>query len=282
MHLLAQLLLLLSVSSPPQEIVMSFKKFVAASFLTCLASMPVTSSAEIVTFDFGSGGVFTGGTSSNSFGNSVVFTGSDGVTTVTVTAFGMTQGTTAFGLGGPYSIQTAAVTQTSNGLGACNRREFGAGILNTCNSITGAGGADNLGFDEFLLFAFNRPTDVTSTRLNPSESLPNALALADSDAVTYQFTNSISPVGQLFPNLLIGPKTAYPANVNDLPRDLLDTSTNKGPFFIVAAEPDDAGLVEDDTFRVKGLTGVVPLPGTLALLAIAGLAGFGVSRKRAA
>jgi hypothetical protein len=262
---------------------MSFKKIIAAGFLACLATLPATSRAEIVTFDFATGGVFTGGSSSNSFGNSLVFTGSDGITTVTVTAFGMTQGTSGvLNLGAPYAIQTAAVTRTSNGLGVCNRREYGAGVLNTCNSITGAGGADNLGFDEFLMFSFNRPTDLLSTRLNPSESLPNPLALADSDAVTYQFTTPISPVGQLFPSLAIGPKTAYPANINDLPRDLVDTSSNKGPLVIIAADPDDAGALEDDTFRVKGVTVDVPLPGTLALLAIAGLAGLGVSRKRAA
>ncbi len=257
---------------------MSFKKVVAAGFLACLATLPATSRAEVVTFDFSTLGTFSGGSSSGSFGNSYSLLGSDGITTVTVTAFGMTQGTSGlFNAGAPYSITTAAVTRNANGLGVCNRAE---NAISSCGSVVGAGAADNLGFDEFLLFSFSRKVNTTKITLKPTENPPNPLAFADSDAVTYEFNDAISPVGQLFPSLVIGPKTSYPSAPLALPRDLIDSNDTQYSYLIIAADPNDAGAVEDDIFRVGSITGV-PLPGTLALLAIAGLAGFGVSRKRA-
>jgi hypothetical protein len=260
---------------------LNFRSTLTKLALAAAIAVPTVASAEIVTFDFTSGGVFSGGSSTGSFGNSITFTGSDGSTTVTVTAFAMTQGTTGFlNLGAPYAITSAAVTRTGNGLGVCNRAENATALTNTCNSLTGAGGADNLGFDEFLLFSFNRPVDTTRIGLTPAQNLPNPLALADSDAAIYQFNGAISPIGQLFPSLAIGPKTVSPSNPTALPRDITDANPSQFNFLILAADPADTGLAEDDLFRVGGLTANVPLPGTLALLGIAALAAGAASRKR--
>jgi hypothetical protein len=240
---------------------MTLKTSLAACAFVAAAVLPGFSQAASVSFNFTSGGVATG--SGN--GNSLEFTGSDGLTKVVVRAYGYT--------GAANSLETAAVTTLDSlGLGVCNRDET------TCGVNQRGGAADNVGSNEFLLFSFSSDVDVTSFNLNLA-ARPNVATFADADAVHFVFSDTAFSTGTVLSDLvsILGPGQE---SLNALPRTVNDTNPGQFDSLIIMARPSEQS--PEDGFRVSGLSANVPLPGTLALIGIAGLAGMAARKRKAA
>jgi hypothetical protein len=240
---------------------MNLKKTLVACALIAAATLPGLSQAASVTFDFTSGGVVTG--SGN--GNSIEFTGSDGTTKVTVRAVGFT--------GAGNTSQSATVTSLDSlGLGVCNRSET------TCGANQRGGAADNVGSNEYLLFSFNSEVDVASFGLNLA-ARPGVPTFADADAVHFVFSDTFFATGSVLNDLLIAFGPGQESSSSVLPRTVNDTNPGQFDSLIIMANSVSSN---EDGFRVSGLSANVPLPGTLALIGIAGLAGMAARKRKAA
>lgn len=87
---------------------------------------------------------------SGTYGNNRTFT--SGGVTLTVSAWGYTYGSN------DNALESAALGRWSTGLGVCNRSE-------DCTSPQHQ--VDNVGIDDWVLFVFSEPIDITTVRIDP-------------------------------------------------------------------------------------------------------------------
>lgn len=237
-----------------------------------LASLGFTASvhAAPVNFDFVPGNVQ--GTAPGQFNTSigaVTFNGDQAGFSVQVTGWSLTRGN-------QNRFEQAAVTLTGRGLGVCNNEEI---VFGACINA----GADNLAKDEFLMFQFFGPgllpSNVVSVNLL-SVIPPVGNMLFDSDVSYWAGNLSAGAIN----NLTLAQFTAaFGAGLIDngstLPRTVLVDDEGSGQYlgFLFGAQSGE----NNDEFRVRSITANVPIPGTLALMGIAGLA-LSAARKRSA
>jgi hypothetical protein len=192
-------------------------------------------------------------------GNVRTFTA--GSVTLSVTSWGLTFGAL------DDALEAARLGRWTTGLGSCNAEEVPCGDP--------AHQVDNLGADDWLLFLFSEPVDISSVRVDPH-------GVFDRD-VSYYVGNVAMPLD------LTGVGYAGLGALGFGPL-FSDVSTPSGAFRDVAIA---GGLVNamllggyqdetDDFFKVRGLSAVtVPEPGSLLLL-LAGATAIAGSRRRRA
>jgi hypothetical protein len=215
-----------------------------------VATAAPTAQALTGDFDFSTGGTFDGSTAQ--------FT-SNGVT-VNISAI-LTDGNT----------NTRTITQTSNGLGVRTTDGGGGGFANE---------VDNIGPDEALVFDFGVPASFAGGSLRLAgnffgifdqyqvfggNTLPVSGFSSFGGIVSAGFTSLVSDVGCDGGNLEVCTETF--------------SLSNLGVFrYLIVAAPGTGG--SNDSFAVKGLTGVspIPVPAALPLLA-SGVACFAWLRR---
>jgi hypothetical protein len=128
----------------------SWKVLIPAALFSLLSSV---AGADPVTFSFT--GTQGGSTGTGSYGNTRTFTA--GGVTLWATAWGYTYGSSN------DRLESAALGRWSTGLGSCNRAE---GTGSNCSSPD-EHQVDNVGADDWVLFVFSAPVDITSVRIDP-------------------------------------------------------------------------------------------------------------------
>lgn len=119
----------------------------ALSVCTALSLVAASNAwADPITFNL------SGSTISSSYGNSLTYA-QDGLT-LKVTAWGYTYGA------GDNALENAALGRWSTGLGVCDRSE-GTNCGDPAHQV------DNVGPDNFVLFAFDHLVDPTTIRVDP-------------------------------------------------------------------------------------------------------------------
>lgn len=234
---------------------------------------------------------FTGSNSSGSFGNTRTFT--SGGITITATAWGFTWGS------GNTALESAALGQWSTGLGVCDRAE-GSGCSDPSHQV------DNEGYDNFVLFQFSAPVDITTVTIDPygtwdrdvsywagnvvgtlnldGKTYANLAALGfgsrvDDDGTTSSSSRNVAISGGAVNALLFGAQvggqdpTSYTYNCGSYQHPRTCTGTD----------------YSYDYFKISGLnattvpppdTNPVPEPGTVVLLGT-GVAALAVRYRRA-
>lgn len=145
---------------------------------------------------------FTGSSSDGSFGNTRTFT--SGGITITATAWGFTWGSDA-------ALESGALGQWSTGLGVCDKNEG-----SSCNDPDHQ--VDNQGADNFVLFQFSSPVDITSVTIDPYGSW-------DRDVSYWLGTvaGSLNLNGKTYADLAalgFGSRTDNDGTTNSSPRDV--------------------------------------------------------------
>jgi hypothetical protein len=218
------------------------------SFITSVAA------ADPVTFSFtGSQGEATG---TGSYGNTRTFTA--GGVTMSATAWGYTYGSS------DTRFETAALGRWSTGLGSCNRSE---GTGSNCSSPQ-EHQVDNVGADDWVLFVFSAPVDITSVRIDPYGNYDR-----DVSYWTGNVTGPLNLTGVSYAGLSalgFGSRVDSSASASDAPRDVAIPPV--GTFVNALLFGGQLNSDQDDFFKITSLsvntrTNVpVPEPSTLILL----------------
>ncbi len=240
--------------------------------LTAALTLPAASFAAPANFLFDSANIASGTTSQfNTNIGAVVFNSDLPGIQVSVTGWSFTNGNS-------NRLQQAAVTLSDRGLGVCNPEE----ILMVCLNP----GADNVAKDEFLLFSF---------RSSSGAALPG-------NVDTFGLLSILSPMlNQVFDSdVSYWAGNLTPASITNLTLAQLNTNfgnplNDQGSGLPRTVTVDDEGSAQyagilfggqsgegNDEFRVRSMSANVPLPGTLALIGIAGLAGMAARKRKAA
>lgn len=209
----------------------------------------------------------TGNTgTSGTAGNSIEFTGSDGITKVRVFA-GSINGST---------VQNSYLGAYSNGLGATSGDETGANNTHVL---------DNQNRLDFLLFQFNRPVNFLSATFTTFSV--NGIT-SDSDAqIRYGTTNTVNYTNQTAFATLLNNTTV--ASLNGLFSTTVDSAGTSaggnrafgangigvGNLWLVSAAPADlcsTNCTSVDGFKFSTLSVAVPEPITWAMM----IGGFGM------
>jgi hypothetical protein len=241
--------------------------------LTAALTLPAASFAAPANFLFDSANIASGSTSQfNTSVGAVVFNSDVAGIQVSVTGWSFTNGAT-------NRLQQAAVTLSNRGLGVCNAEE--ATMLGCLNA-----GADNIAKDEFLLFSFRDSSGNPLTGNVDSVGLLSVLSpmlnqLFDSDVSYWAGNLTPASINNLtltqFNSAFGSPITD---NGNGLPRTVTvdDEGSAQYAGILFGAQSGEG----NDEFRVRSMSANVPLPGTLALIGIAGLAGMAARKRKAA
>lgn len=200
-------------------------------------------------------------------GNTRSFLGSDGVTSVTAKAWGLTGGSS-----NTY-FQTAFLGHYSGGLGVTNREESGSSSSHTL---------DNASQKDVIGFFFSDTITITSAFLS---------AFGDTDISVWVGTVGAMPdLTDSSLNNFTKLDTAFGTHINNTggtssrTADLTGT-TLVGNFLLIAARIDDSSDL-DDKIKIKSLTGEPfdPPPSSdvvePASLALFGLGAFGIAALR--
>jgi hypothetical protein len=190
-------------------------------------------------------------------GNVRTFT--EGGITVSVSSWGYTFGAL------DDAFEKARLGRWTTGLGSCNAEEISCGDPNHQ--------VDNVGADDWLLFLFSEPVDISSVRVDPHGIWDRDVSYYVGDvAIPFDLTGvNYAALGALGFGSLFS-----------------DSSTVSGAFRDVSIAGGFANALllggyegeTDDYFKVRGLTAVpVPEPGSL-LLFLTGTAVFAGSRRR--
>ena len=231
---------------------------VGAGLAIGLFALAPPASADTITFDFTSalqGGAFGAGSSGNTR------TYSSGGITVTVTGWGYTFGTT------DSALQAAALGKWSPGLGVCNNTE-------DCEDPQHQ--VDNVGADDWVLFLFSAPVDVTSVRIDPS-------GVYDRDA-SYFLGNTANPLnlnGVTYAGLA---GLGFGGVQNDssfADSAFRDVAINGGFVNAMLFGGFLNGEDQDDRFKIKSLTATTAVPEPASIMLMLGGAGIlGRMRRR--
>jgi hypothetical protein len=223
-----------------------------------------SASADTITFDLNSALVAQGGTfGAGSTGNTRTYT--SGGITLTVSAWAYTFGSS------DTALAPAALGKWTPGLGVCNNTE-------DCEDPQHQ--VDNIGAEDWVLFQFSSPVDVTSVTIDPSGTwdrdvsyfLRNSMTALNLNGVTYAGLAGVGFGGQ---------QNDSASADDDLRMVLISGGLANGMLFggFLGGTDDD-----DDRFKIRSLTATtatVPEPATMLLL----VAGSGVLhrlRRRAA
>jgi hypothetical protein len=240
--------------------IFSMPKRIALATLLLFAAMVPAAGADPVTFTFtGSQG---GSMGEGSIGNVRTFT--SGGITLSVTAWAYTYDLKP---GTDNALGAAAVGRWDTGLGACNTTEM------PCSSPSHQ--VDNVGVDDWLLFVFSAPIDISSVRIDPYGNY-------DRD-VSYYVGNVTTPLnltGKTYSALdELGFSALYSneASAGDGYRDVAISGGYVNALLLGGYKNSD----QDDYFKVKSVTGQtrVPEPSTL-LLMLSGSGAVALFRQR--
>ena len=226
---------------------------------------PSPAFADVLTWNFT--GTQGGAMGSGSFGNSRTFL--SGGVTLTVTAWGYTYG--------PYdnALESAAVGRWDTGLGICNRSE-----ASTANCGSPQHQVDNIGIDDWMLFVFSAPIDITSVRIDPygtwdrdvSYWTGNVTTPINLTGVKY---DSTSPVD--LADLGFGPRRDQLYSASGTPLNVPITTGYVNAMLFGARRETES--TSEDRFKIASLTGTfqppppppsrVPEPTSLILMGVA-------------
>jgi hypothetical protein len=232
--------------------------YLKQTFLLSLSLLiPTLSPAALITADLRNSNSFLtqGAPNANNLGN--VYTLTVGGVTITMTAFNI-------GANGGTTFQTAKLTPYSEGLGVCN-----SGELSNCGSDP-QHRVDNSGSNDFVLFQFSTPVDVTSVTLVAS-AYNGSYRDTDANYWHKDVSVPVSLLGQTVANMNLGSiLSSYSSTaVSSRSFPILD---NWSDAFLIAGRIDD----DNDYFKIKLLKfetmdpripgDEVPEPGTYATL----------------
>jgi hypothetical protein len=215
----------------------AFSRFVVSVVAGAMLLSAQNASADPVTFNFtgSQGGAFGEG----SMGNTRTLTA--GGVTLTVTAWGYTYGPS------DNALAPAALGRWNAGLGVCNATET------PCSSPRHQ--LDNSGADDWMLFVFSTPVDITSVRIDPYGSYGRD--------VSYYLGNVTTPLnltGKNYGNLAalgFGSIASDTASASDNYRDVTIVGGYVNALLLGGYL---GGNDQDDYFKVRSVTASTPPP----------------------
>lgn len=249
----------------------AFKNRIAATAIASFAFLGIASvsdaQAEVITWDFAGGCTVQCGTI-GTYGNTRTFLGSDGSTTVTVAAYGLTGSSNTV-------FQTAFLGHYTNGLGSTNRGE-GIGISSNSHTV------DNNSQLDVVAFYFSDTITITGAMLS---------AYADTDITVW-----IGTVGAM-PDLtsvdlnnftkLTAEFDSFHNNGGSSNRTAdFGAFAEEGNFLLIAARIDQTNdrfkIAAVSAFRDDPPSSDIPEPASLAVLGLGVLGLAGLRRRRTA
>jgi hypothetical protein len=195
----------------------------------------------------------------------------------TFSAGGITLSVTAWGY--TYSSQDNAMERArlgrwSTGLGTCNASE------SPCSSPGHQ--VDNVGADDWVLFMFSTPVDITSVRIDPYGNYDRDVSYYLGNIATIPLDLQGKNYGQL-PGLGFGAIQSDSSSASDNYRDVTITGGYVNALLFGGYK---GGNDQDDYFKIRSLTVTrrvsVPEPATMSLLVFGtvGVGAFGLRRRK--
>jgi hypothetical protein len=230
-----------------------------------LAGVATAASADPVTFSFN--GTQGGTMGTGSYGNTRTFT--SGGVTLSASAWGYTWGSS------DNRFETAALGRWGTGLGSCNRSE---GTGSNCSSPY-EHQVDNVGADDWVLFVFSTPVDITSVRIDPYGTYDR-----DVSYWTGLVTTPLNLTGVTYGGLAalgFGPRIDNTGSVSNSYRNVPIPPV--GSYVNALLFGAQLYSDQDDYFKITSMTvntRPVPEPSTIMLLTV-GAAATLIRRRRA-